>query len=233
MTKSADSPKIGVLSEKSLHAGLKAWYAQPNDQFERKVEGFVIDIVRGDLLIEIQTRNFSALKRKLARLLKHHPVHLLHPIAQEKWIVRQTAGGEFIKRRKSPKRGRVVDIFNELVYIPHLLTRPNFTIEVLLIRQEDILRDDGRGSWRRKRWSIYDHRLLDVVEPTKFESLADFCALLPPTLPQPFTNLDLATALKCRPPLAQKMTYSLRKMGGLTVVAKQGNALLYEVVVQR
>ena len=227
-----NTPHIGTLTERSLHAAIKEWYAQPGDRLEARVEGFVIDIVRGDLLIEIQTRNFSALKRKLARLLEHHPVHLLHPIAQEKWIVRQTTGGEFVRRRKSPKRGRVVDIFNELVYIPHLVTQPNFTLEVLLTRQEEILRDDGRGSWRRKRWSIHDHRLLDVLEHAKFESLADFCALLPPTLPQPFTNSDLATALKCRPPLAQKMTYTLRKMGGIMVVGKQGNVLLYEVVFQ-
>jgi hypothetical protein len=33
------------------------------DRFEVPVDGFVIDIVRDDLLIEIQTRNFSSLKR--------------------------------------------------------------------------------------------------------------------------------------------------------------------------
>jgi hypothetical protein len=36
------------------------------DRFEVPVDGFVIDIVRDDLLIEIQTRNFSSLKRSNA-----------------------------------------------------------------------------------------------------------------------------------------------------------------------
>jgi 6-phosphofructokinase len=31
-----------------------------------------------------------------------HEVRLLHPVAREKWIVRQTAVGEAISRRKSP-----------------------------------------------------------------------------------------------------------------------------------
>jgi hypothetical protein len=66
---------IGRLNEKSLHADLKQWLAQPGDQFEVAIDGFVIDIVRGDKLIEIQTRNFGAMKRKLTQLLDHHPVH--------------------------------------------------------------------------------------------------------------------------------------------------------------
>ncbi len=231
MPNSTESPHIGTLAEKSLHADLKTWYAQPGDRTEVKIGRYVIDIVRDEVLIEIQTRNFSALKRKLAHLLDHRPantLHLLHPIAQEKWIVRQTAGGEFIKRRKSPKRGRVVDIFRELVYIPHLLDHPNFSLEVLLTRQQEIWRDDGRGSWRRKRWSIHDRLLLKVVEQVTFKTLDDYRALLPSTLPQPFTNYDLAEALNCRPTLAQKMTYTLRHAGAIAIAGKRGHAHLYE-----
>jgi hypothetical protein len=57
---------IGLLNEKPLHASLKQWYARPGDRFEVPVDGFVIDVVRDDLLIEIQTRNFSSLKRSNA-----------------------------------------------------------------------------------------------------------------------------------------------------------------------
>ncbi len=220
---------IGTLAEKSLHAALKEWVAQPGDQFEVKVDNFIIDIVRADLLIEIQTRNFSAMKRKLSTLLDSHPIHLLHPIPREKWIVRQTVSGDPISRRKSPKRGRVEDIFNELVYIPHLLPHPNLTLEVLLTQEEQILRNDGKGSWRRKRWSIYDHRLLDVVDRAIFKSMADFRDLLPSTLPQPFTNADLAGALSCPVRLAQKTTYTLRESGAIMLVGKRKRALLYEI----
>ena len=53
----ATSNGVGLLNEKPLHASLKAWYAQPGDRFEVNVDGSVIDIVRGELLVEIQTRS--------------------------------------------------------------------------------------------------------------------------------------------------------------------------------
>src|ERR1044072_3641712 len=99
---------IGLVNEKPLHASLKQWYARPGDRFEVPVDGFVIDIVRDDLLIEIQTRNLSSIKSTLTRLSHSHRVRLIYPIFQEKWIVRLAAGGRSRSvRRKSPKRGRM------------------------------------------------------------------------------------------------------------------------------
>ena len=57
--------QIGTLNENPLHAALKAWYARPGDRIEVPVDGFIVDIVRDDLLVEIQTGNFSAVKEKL------------------------------------------------------------------------------------------------------------------------------------------------------------------------
>jgi hypothetical protein len=67
---------IGTLRETSLHAALKAWYARSGDELEASVEGYQIDLRRGAQLIEIQTRNFAALKRKLTQLVERHPVRL-------------------------------------------------------------------------------------------------------------------------------------------------------------
>lgn len=220
---------IGTLAEKSLHASLKNWYGRSGDQFEVSREGFVIDIVRDNLFIEIQTRHFSALKRKLIHLLKTHPVHLIHPIAQEKWIVRQTAVGEPVVRRKSPKRGQIFDVFNELVHMPHLLRDPNLTLMVLLTQQEEIWRDDGAGSWRRQHWSLHDKCLIQVVELYTFHSMNDFVKLLPKTLPMQFTNQDLAVALNGRSALAGKITYTLRQTDLLSLVGKRRNAHLYQL----
>lgn len=217
--------QIGTLSEKSLHAGLKAWLAQPGDQIELPFNGYFIDIVRGERLIEIQTKHLYALKPKLRKLLEKHPLTLVHPIPQERWIVRQTADGRPISRRKSPKRGRLLDIFSELVRMGDLPLHPNLTLSVVLIQEEEIWRDDGRGSWRRKGWSLYDRQLLSVVEEHTLETAADYLALLPPNLPQPFTNRELAAALPCPSYLAQKMTYALRKMGLLKTTGKKGRSI--------
>ena len=98
---------IGTLRENSLHAALKDWCARPGDQLEALVEGYYIDIARDDLLIEIQTRNFSAVKAKLVALSASHAVRLVYPIAREKWIVKVGEDGTTpISRRRSPKRGQ-------------------------------------------------------------------------------------------------------------------------------
>ena len=52
---------IGSLNEKQLHAALKEWYRDAGDGVEVEVDGFVVDLVRDGLLIEIQTRGFSAM----------------------------------------------------------------------------------------------------------------------------------------------------------------------------
>jgi hypothetical protein len=70
---------IGTLRETGLHADLKRWYAQPGDEFEIALDGFVIDIRRGQHLIEIQTRSFSSMRRKLLALAERHPVRVVHP----------------------------------------------------------------------------------------------------------------------------------------------------------
>ena len=230
MTSSPEAAHIGTLAEKSLHAALKAWLAQPGDRLEARVDGYVIDLVRGDLLIEIQTRGFAKLKRKLAALLERgHRVRLVYPLPAGKWIVRQAGDGTPLGQRKSPKRGRAVDAFRELVRIPHILPHPNFAFHILFTHQEEIWRDDGRGSWRRKRWSLHDHRLLEVVVERRFDTPGNYLALLPPGLPQPFSNRELAAALRISLSLAGKMTYTLCKMGVLQHTGKRRNAYLYGV----
>jgi hypothetical protein len=230
MTDNDSSPGgIGTLAERSLHAALKRYVAQPGDRAEVKVDGSVIDLVRGDLLIEIQTRNFSAIRRKLEKLLVSHRVHLIHPVACDRWIVRTSADGSRpISRRKSPRRGCVEHIYNELVRMPHLAAHPNLTLEVLLVRDEEVRCDDGRGSWRRKRESIVDRRLLAVVERVVFRSAADHAARLPADLPDMFTVAELSAALGQPTSLAGKMAYTLRHMGVLALAGKRGSAYLYE-----
>jgi len=219
--------RIGLLNEKPLHASLKQWYAQPGDRFEVPVDGFVIDIVRAGVLLEIQTRHFGAIKSKLATLVSSHQVRLIYPIAHEKWIVQSpTAGNAFGSRRKSPKRGRVEDLFREAVAIPRMLAHQNFSLEVLMTREEETRRYDGRR-WRTRGWVTEERRLLEVMDRRVFNGPASWLALLP-VFSGPFTSRDLAQAIGVRLDLAQKMTYSMRQAGLLQPVGKSGRATLYE-----
>ncbi|MFD2247360.1 hypothetical protein [Pontibacter ruber] len=229
----APAPKtsngIGMRNERSLHAALKQWYAQPEDRFEVPLDGFVIDLVRGDDLVEIQTRNFSAIRGKLQELVQKYKVHVLHPLTIEKWVVQvDKKGTEMLSRRKSPARGNLLDLFEEMVRIPELINHPNFTIEFPLIREEEVRCKDGKGSKRRKRESIKDRRLLDVIESRVFTCNQDFLTILPPTLPQPFSTKCLSAALNLPLHRSRQITYCLRKMDAIVVVGKRGNELLYE-----
>ncbi|MGY5873288.1 MAG: hypothetical protein RTV72_13645 [Candidatus Thorarchaeota archaeon] len=218
---------IGTLQERSLHAKIKELYNTPDAEVEVKVDGYVIDVVKGDLLIEIQTRKFSAIKDKLFKLMKNHPVRLVHPIAQEKWVIRQSKNGEVIGRRKSPKKMGILYIFEELVSIPTFIIHSNFELEVLLTKEEEIRVNDGKGSWKRKGWSSVDRRLVDIVDRELFSTPKDFLRLIPDTIEEPFTTKVLAEALKIPRRLVQKMTYCMRKMDSLKVIGKEGNAHLY------
>ncbi len=220
------APGIGQLTERSLHAALKAYLARPGDRFEVKLGRYIIDIVRDDLLIEIQTRHLYALRPKLLRLLAEHPIRLVHPLPAERWIVREARDGRQT-RRKSPKRAAVCDIFTELVRVPDLAAHPNLTLEVLLVREEQHWRDDGQGSWRRGGWSLVDTRLLGVVDSAVLAAPADFAALLPAGLDDPFTNKQLAAALGAKPHISQKMTYTLKKMGLIEATGKESRSTLY------
>jgi hypothetical protein len=220
---------IGLLNEKPLHASLKQWYARPGDRFEVAVDGFVIDIVRDDLLIEIQTGNFASIKSKLTKLARSHQVRLVYPIVQEKWIVRlaiDDRGGSI--RRKSPKRGRLEDLFREMVSFPQLLSNRNFSLEVLMTREEEVRRYGGTRTWRRRGWALEERRLLEVLGQRLFGAPADWRGLLPEGL-ESFTTRDLATGMDTARDLAQKMAYCLRKGGVIDLIGRRERSHLYRV----
>jgi hypothetical protein len=221
---------IGLLNEKPLHASLKEWYAQPGDSFEVSVDGYVIDIVRDDLLLEIQTGSFASIKSKITHLVRTHPLRLIYPIAREKFIVKlaHDNGGEQ-PRRKSPKRGRVEELFREMVSFPNLITNPNFSLEVLLVQEEEVRRYEANRNWRRKGWVTHERRLLAVLDQQRFETPADWRALLPENLGELFTTKDLADTGAMPLGLAQKTAYCLRKAGVIDLSGRQGRLHIYRV----
>lgn len=225
-------PGIGLENESSLHSSIKQWYAKPGDRLEVKIDGSIADIFRENLIIEIQTSNFTAIRKKLYKLVKNHPVHLVHPVPVEKYIVHiSPEDGHIISRRKSPKHGTVYDLFSELVRMPFLINEANFSLEILLIIEEDILCDDGKGGWRRRGSTPVDKRLIDVVDSVQFSKKEDFLRLLPDDLERPFTNKGLSNCLKFPVSKAQKMTYCLKKMEVIKEVGKKGNQLIFDTKV--
>jgi hypothetical protein len=221
-------PSIGSLNEKPLHASLKAWYAQPGDQLESRVDGYVIDILRGELLLEIQTRSFASIKTKIVKLAQTHPIRLVYPIPLEKWILKPE--GQGWTRRRSPRRGRVEDLFREMVSFPQLLAHPNFSLEVLFIREEELRHYNAKRLFRRRGWVTQERQLLEVTGNQVFESPADWLRLLPERCREPFTVRDLAEALDIGARLAGRMAYCLRKAAVIEFISRRGRAVVYGVI---
>jgi hypothetical protein len=216
------------MNESSLHSAIKEWYSLPGDRFEMKTGQYVADIVRGDLIVEIQIMNFSAIKNKLKNLVHKHRVRLVYPIIERKFIVHINKSGEVVNRRRSPRKGKLTDLFRELVRIPELIKEVNFSLEVLLIDEEEIRIDDGRGNWRRRGASIKDRKLISVNTIILFENSIDFLKLLPEELHETFTNKELAKSKKVSVRIAQQITYCLRRSGMIRVIEKRGRELVFQ-----
>jgi len=227
MPEQAKRPHIGTLNEKPLHASLKQWISEPGDKFEVRIGRFVADIVRGSLLIEIQTGSTFPLKRKLQALLKHHAVHLVIPIARQKTITTIDETGHVTGSRKSPKRGELLDVFDPLVNLRELLGDANFSIEALLIHVEEIRRPLTTRKRRWRDWEVHERRLIEVFDHVSFHHPGDFLAAIPSTLEEPFTTADLARATGRPRRIAQQIAYCLREMGALAVVDRKRNGIHY------
>ena len=217
------------MNEGPLHAALKAWYAAPGDREEVPMDGRQIDLVRGETLIEIQTKSLGSLSQKLQVLLEHHRVVVVHPVGVEKWVVRLDEDGVVLGRRKSPKRGRLEDAFEELVGLAKVLAHPNFSLEILLVAEDEVRRHEPGRVWRRKGWVIVERRLVNVLERRVFQGGDAFRDLLPHGLPAPFTTAHLAQSLGIPRDLAQKMAYCLRASGAVVDDGKDGNARRYRL----
>jgi hypothetical protein len=120
------------------------------------------------------------------------------------------------------------DLFWELVSIPQLLCNPNFSLEILMIRQEEVRRYEKKRRWRGKGWVIEGRQLLQVLDRRVFGHSADWLWFLPDGLDS-FTTEDLATRMNTRRDLAQKMAYCLREGKMIELIGKRGRANLYRI----
>jgi hypothetical protein len=223
--------------ETSLHRQLKAHYAGEHGLTEVVCDGFRIDAVRAGELVEIQHGSLAAIRDKIRRLLKQHRVRVVKPIVANKVLVKldERGGGE-LSRRRSPKRGALLDVFEELVYFTRVFPHKSLTLEVVLVDVEE-RRFPGCGKRRRRRpqsdFQIDDQLLVKIVATHTFVTTADLLRLLPRRLPAEFHTGHLAERLKTPRWTAQRMAYCLREMKAVKVVGKKGNAILYSKTPRR
>ncbi len=194
------------------------------------IKPFVIDIVRprpeGDLLIEIQTSSFAAMGKKLDHVLSEYEVVLVHPIAVTTTLHKGDA-----KPRKSPIKGSIYGIFDELVSVPTLLDHPNFSLEVVLVHIDKIQKADPTLRRRRGGWRTTDRRLTGIAGVERYNSVMELCELLPTGLPENFTTADIAELGGVSRDVAQKMAYCFRAAGVFELIDRKKAGYVYKMML--
>lgn len=224
---SFDGPGIGTLNEGSLHAALKRRYGRPGDEYEVAVDGFVVDIGRDldgpdELLIEIQTSGFGSMGRKLDVLLAGHRMLLVHPIAAITTLERRDK-----RPRRSPKRGSVYGVFDELVSIPTLLDHPGLELDVVVAAMTRVQEPDPRARRGRGGYRTVDRRLDEVLEVHRFRGMEDLVHLLPSELPAEFTTADIARCAGIRRDVAQRIAYTFRHACLIDELSRTRSGVVY------
>lgn len=218
--------RIGTLREGALHRDLKASYAAHGAQTEQLIGKYVVDVLDGDHVTEIQTANFSALSNKLKVLLKAHCVTVVYPIAVKKTLVKHTEAGE--QRRKSPRVGSTLDLFDELVYMPTLLDHDNLDLELVYVTIEEHREFDAKRAWRRRHWVITERRLDEIMGRERFDSMSGLFNKFGEDLPNEFTTATVASSLGTTRNKAQKFAYCFRQANVIKASGKDGNAVIYQ-----
>ncbi len=219
---------IGTLGEKTVHSVLK-YYLSPNYlNHEIKVGGFVADICTENEIIEVQTRNFDKLRRKLPMFLTFAPVTIVYPIPNIKWIRwvnPQT--GEISPRRKSPKPGSPYSIFPELYKIKDYLVNPNLKLKIMMMDLEEYRFLDGWSTDKKKGSTRSDRIPTELIKELDIQGAAGYQLLIPEDLDYEFTARDYKKVSGQSIQVSRTALHVLNYIGTIERTGKKGNAYIY------
>lgn len=220
---------IGTLSEKTVHAVLKNYYAPDETLQEIPIANYVADIYTGEEIIEIQSRNFNTMRRKLSCFLPLCPVTIVYPIPRHKWLIWiDEETGECSPRRKSPAKGTPYLAFIELYRIKQYLKDAHIRFRFLLLDMEEYRLLNGWSTDKKKGSCRFDRIPIQIVDEIVIERKEDYMQFVPVELDNAFTSAQFAKAAHIPKRLAQTVLNILFEMECVTRVGKQGNSYLYE-----
>src|SRR5262245_36050186 len=219
--------------ETSLHRELKRHYAGPEGRTEVRVGRFRVDAVVRDghrqQFVEIQHGPLWVIRDKIRELTRRHCVRIVKPIVGRKRLVKLSRkGGRVIDERMSPRQGKLLELFDELIYFTRAFPHRNLTLEVLLVDIEErrYPQPNRRRPWR-KQYAVEDQRLIEIRQSLPIAGSSDLMQLIDCPLAPTFGTSHLAAALDIERWRAQRIAYVLRESGTVAAVGKRRGAWIY------
>lgn len=243
---------IGTLSEKSVHAVLKYYFAPDEVFHEHKIGTFVADVCIDGEIYEIQTKQFYLMKRKLEYFLKEHEVTIVYPVSLENtlhWVecddecsrtnyydtsLNKTFADESKNRhirtsRKTRKKGMPYLFFHELYGIKDFLHHPKLHFILAILSTEEYRLLDGYGPQKKIRATKTDKVPIKLLDLITIRGPEDYKQLLPENLPEEFTSDIFAKKAGIGRSLAGTALNVLYELDVVERIGKQGNAYLYRI----
>lgn len=221
---------IGTLSEKTVHAIIKNYLQPDEDHQEIPIENYVADIYNDGEIIEIQTRQFDKMRKKLSAFLPLYPVTIVYPVPREKWLIWiDEESGELSRPRKSPAKGSPYTIFPELYKIKMFLKHPNIRLKMILMDMEEYRLLNGWSRDKKKGSSRYDRIPTKLVQEIEINCIEDYMQFVPYELEGEFSVKEFAKYAHIPARLAGITVNILYYLDILERTGKKGNAYLYQV----
>lgn len=221
---------IGTLSEKTTHAVLKDYMDSNPAHQEQPLAGYVADIYDGSAVVEIQTKAFYRLRKKLETFLPVAPVTVVHPLQATRylnWVDPDT--GEITGRRKQHSKPKPWDAMEELYGIKTLLKEPDLHFHFFFLNWEEYRLLDGYGKDRKVRGTKVEKVPVSIEAELLLDKPEDYRQFLPKNLPKTFTSKDFKKAAGIPQKTAQTTLNVLNYVGIVQKVGKDGRLVTYEV----
>lgn len=221
---------IGTVSEKTLHFVIKNFISQNTEFHEVKIGRFIADVFDGKKITEIQTANFSYLRKKLDFFREQYPVEIVYPIPVIKnilWINPQT--GDISKKRKSPRSGRASDILKELIYIIDYIDK-NVKILLYLLETDEYRVQNGWGNGGKRGGGRYDRIPKGIFDIIELSDKEDYYKIIPFKRGIITTRSDIKKALRLNGRHGDAAVKVLRKLGIIEESGREGRKIIYRTV---
>ena len=146
-------------------------------------------------IIEIQTRSFDKMRKKLEKLLENNEITIVYQIIVNKKIVYTDENEE--KVRISPVHKTIFSAFKELYKIKTLLNSKNLHFHFVYLETAEIKKGNRINKYKQIKKKTIDSIPLKILKEENFDSYLDFARIFD-SFEDTFTAKSIAALKKAK-----------------------------------